>query len=73
MSGGDYMDKRFLSPAICLVIVAGIFLSGCTGNNNNATGGNRIAVIDTSMGIIKVELYEDKVSITTENFIFPAQ
>jgi len=63
------MDKRFLSPAICLVIVAGIFLSGCTGNNNNATGGNRIAVIDTSMGIIKVELYEDKVSITTENFI----
>jgi len=66
---GIIIDKRFLSPAICLVIVAGIFLSGCTGNNNNATGGNRIAVIDTSMGIIKVEMYEDKVPMTTENFI----
>lgn len=63
------MDKRFLSPVICLVIVAGIFLSGCTGNNNNATSGNRIAVIETSIGTIKVELYENKVSNTCENFI----
>jgi len=30
---------------------------------------NRIAVIDTSMGTIRVELYEDKAPITTANFI----
>jgi len=30
---------------------------------------NRIAVIDTTMGTIKVELYEDKAPITTANFI----
>jgi len=30
---------------------------------------NRIAVIDTNMGTIKVELYEDKMPITTANFI----
>ena len=33
------------------------------------TGGNRIAVIDTTMGTIRVELYEDKMPITTANFI----
>jgi len=31
--------------------------------------GNRIAVIDTTMGIIRVELFEDKMPITTANFI----
>jgi peptidyl-prolyl cis-trans isomerase A (cyclophilin A) len=30
---------------------------------------NRIAVIDTTMGTIRVELYEDKAPITTTNFI----
>ena len=30
---------------------------------------NRIAVIDTDIGIIKLELFEDKVPITTGNFI----
>jgi len=30
---------------------------------------NRIAVIDTTMGTIRVELYEDKMPITTANFI----
>ena len=30
---------------------------------------NRVAVIDTTMGIIRVELYEDKMPITTANFI----
>ena len=30
---------------------------------------NRIAVIDTTMGTIRVELYEDKAPITTANFI----
>ncbi len=37
--------------------------------NGNGTADNSIAVIDTSMGIIKVELYENKVPNTCENFI----
>jgi cyclophilin family peptidyl-prolyl cis-trans isomerase len=37
--------------------------------NNNNTSGNRIAVIDTPMGTIRIELYEDKMPITTANFI----
>jgi len=41
-------------------------LSGCTENDSSA---NAVAVIDTSIGIIKVELYEDKTPKTTENFI----
>jgi cyclophilin family peptidyl-prolyl cis-trans isomerase len=38
-------------------------------NNGGTSEGNSIAVIDTSMGTIKVELYEDKVPNTCENFI----
>ena len=33
------------------------------------TTGNRIAVIETSYGTIRVELYEDKAPQTTGNFI----
>ncbi len=40
-------------------------------SDGNGNGGvtNPIAIIDTSMGTIKVELYEDKVPNTCENFI----
>ncbi|MCX6672082.1 MAG: peptidylprolyl isomerase [Euryarchaeota archaeon] len=37
--------------------------------NNNTPKVNPIAVIDTTMGTIKVELYTDKMPITTANFI----
>ena len=37
--------------------------------NNENTSGNRIAVMDTTMGVIRVELFEDKMPITTANFI----
>jgi cyclophilin family peptidyl-prolyl cis-trans isomerase len=40
-----------------------------TQNNNGTPTGNPIAVIDTTMGTIKVELYPDKMPITTANFI----
>jgi len=33
------------------------------------SSSNRIAVIDTTMGTIKVQLYEDKMPITTANFV----
>lgn len=37
--------------------------------DDNATVSNPIAVFDTTMGTIKIELYEDKVPITAGNFI----
>jgi cyclophilin family peptidyl-prolyl cis-trans isomerase len=39
------------------------------GNDENNTSGNPIAVLDTTMGTIKIELYEDKLPITAGNFI----
>lgn len=38
-------------------------------NNDKIITGNPIAIIDTSKGTIKVELYHDKVPKTCENFI----
>jgi len=43
-----------------------LMIGGCGKDESHA---NRIAVLDTSMGTIKIELYEDKAPITTENFI----
>jgi len=57
---------------VIVVAVAVLYIESNTeGNQNNggASEGNSIAVIDTSMGTIKVELYEDKVPNTCENFI----
>jgi cyclophilin family peptidyl-prolyl cis-trans isomerase len=59
--------------AIVIVVAVSVLymLSNTDGNQNNGDipEGNSIAVIDTSMGTIKVELYEDKVPNTCENFI----
>lgn len=59
--------------AIVIVIaVAVLYIGGNTNgdqNNGGTSEGNSIAVIGTSMGTIKVELYEDKVPNTCENFI----
>jgi len=49
---------------MCILVSAS--LSGCTENGNST---NAVAVIDTSKGIIKIELYEDKMPKTTENYI----
>ena len=64
---------------IAIVAIAAVYLfSGSgddgngiveNGNGDNGVVGNSIAIIDTSMGTIKVELYEDKVPNTCENFI----
>ena len=50
---------------IIIIIISGLYLVFF----QNKASGNPIAVIDTSMGTIKVELYEDKMPITTANFI----
>ncbi|MCK5261220.1 MAG: peptidylprolyl isomerase [Thermoplasmatales archaeon] len=59
---------------IAIVAVAAVYLYSGSGDDGNGDGdngvvGNPIAIIDTSMGTIKVELYEDKVPNTCENFI----
>jgi len=55
---------------IAIVIVIAVAVLYIGGNTNGDTPeGNSIAVINTSMGTIKVELYEDKVPNTCENFI----
>lgn len=59
-----------------IVIAAGVYLimnqpsdDGTTDGNTNDSTGNPIAVIDTSKGIIQVELYQDKAPKTVENFV----
>ena len=63
----------FLILIIVIVVTAVAYYfvtSGETGGDDTVgQAGNPIAVINTSMGIIKVELYEDKVPNTVENFI----
>ncbi len=57
---------------VIIIAVAVLYIGSNTDGNQNNDGiseGNSIAVIDTSMGIIKVELYEDEVPNTCENFI----
>ena len=43
--------------------------SNSENNNNGIKDENPISVFDTSMGVIKVELYQDKMPITCNNFI----
>ncbi len=57
-----YLMSKFAAITSLVLVVASI--SGCIGGQKNS-----VAVIDTSMGTIKIELYEDKIPITTENFI----
>jgi peptidyl-prolyl cis-trans isomerase B (cyclophilin B) len=51
--------KRFLF----LALAAGLL--GCT----SAQAANPIVVMDTSMGTIKIELFEDKAPVTVKNFL----
>ena len=78
-------DKNLLILAglavVIIVAVAAIFLLGGWGANGNdiiddngtddgiVGDGNPIAVIDTTQGTIRVELFQDRVPNTVENFI----
>ena len=69
------MKRSKLIPSICIVvgIVAASFVLMDIENgfeiNAASSNVNSIAVINTSRGTIKVELYETKMPITTDNFI----
>ena len=62
----NYPDKKIIGLIliiIAIVVISAIFIL------TREEEVNPIAVIDTSMGTIKVELFEDKVPNTCENFI----
>jgi len=58
-----YMGMKRFAILLLGIIIASSF-SGCTEKEKHP-----VAAIKTNMGTMKVELYEDKMKITTENFI----
>lgn len=73
-----FKKNKWFLPFLVLVIVlmmvasTAIILNPFKGNENTTNGStasNSIAVINTSMGTMRVELYQDKMPITTANFI----
>jgi cyclophilin family peptidyl-prolyl cis-trans isomerase len=60
------MNKYVLIILIALFIITTI-ITGCSKEDKMVT--NRHAIIETSMGTIDVELFEDKAPNTTANFI----
>jgi peptidyl-prolyl cis-trans isomerase B (cyclophilin B) len=59
-TGGEPMTLKLI--ALCLIGLAAVAVGG-------ARAANPIVVIETSMGNIKVELFEDKAPITVKNFL----
>ncbi len=65
------MNNNILFGIILLLTVA--FITGCSNGTKEDKMVNRHAIIETTMGTIDVELYEDKAPNTTANFITLAQ
>jgi cyclophilin family peptidyl-prolyl cis-trans isomerase len=63
---------KYIAVAVLVIVViiasVLILLYANSGNNQTQTEVNPVAVFDTSMGEFKVELFEDKVPKTCENF-----
>ncbi|MCL7476403.1 MAG: peptidylprolyl isomerase [Methanosarcinales archaeon] len=56
---------------VMLVSILAVFVTACT--ESQESGSSRVATLETSKGVIKFELYEDKAPISTSNFIELAQ
>ncbi|MGF3553853.1 MAG: peptidylprolyl isomerase [Thermoplasmatota archaeon] len=71
----DVLKKNKLAFVIIFLVIFIIVVSGLyivffnKEKSTNNISSNPVAVIDTSMGIIKVELYKDKIPNTVNNFI----
>jgi len=65
------MKYGLIIVAIAIVVIVAIYvnLNLSSNNNNEENDENPFAVIETSMGTIKVELYQDEVPNTCKNFI----
>lgn len=59
--------KAWLS--IVFLLTAGASLPAFGQSNNAKTQGNPVVALDTSMGIIEVELFPDKAPVTVRNFL----
>ncbi|MEE9585742.1 MAG: peptidylprolyl isomerase, partial [Nitrososphaerales archaeon] len=58
-----------LVVAVVIVVIAALALLWVNSGEEETSNMNRIAVIETNMGTIEIELFEDKAPITTKNFI----
>ncbi len=70
------MEKKYCF--VLFLLIMAIFVVGCSQNGTNIkkeenTMKNRIAVIETDKGTIKLEVYEKDAPITAKNFIELAQ
>ena len=71
----SFLNLKVIGILIVIVIIiifSGFYLllgTDSENNNNGIEDGNPIAIIDTNMGIIQVELFKDKVPNTCNNFI----
>ena len=67
------IHKKYITitTVLVLLLVVLLIVTGLKIKNTKSEEkmSNRIAVIETNMGTIKVELFEDKAPITTSNFI----
>ena len=61
----------FFTLLALLVFVMGCFAAGQVNNDKKGANqvANRIAVFETNKGTFEIELFEDKVPVTTKNFI----
>ena len=61
----------FFTLLALLVFVTGCFAAGQVNNDKKGASqvANRIAVFETNKGTFEIELFEDKVPVTTKNFI----
>jgi cyclophilin family peptidyl-prolyl cis-trans isomerase len=71
------MVKKILVLSALVILSSLLVGTGCGDGENdgdeNGDATNRIAVIETSMGTIKFELYEQRAPTTTANFISLAE
>ncbi len=61
-------SKSTYRASICVVILA-VLLAGCSPSQEATQPENPQVLIQTSLGAIKVEIYEKKALITAPNFL----
>lgn len=67
------MNARNITAGLAMVLLGGLFL-GCVEQkqqqaSSGGSGAKPVVVIETSMGLVTVELWPDKAPITVENFL----
>jgi len=71
-SSRKWMYIALVLIVIAIAVVAFVILqnsSSNTQNNNGTPAGNPVAVVDTNLGTFKVELCNDKMPTTVNNFV----